>query len=502
MMLSPKLAHRLFAGFCLLLLVALCPPPGHAAEPALPQGLQRESDSAPRQTSDDEPALPSGLDAQPSVQPELPSGLGADAPSASAPDQPSSEQTGWQLPPGLGGFWEVRGGARVKDDPHQDDFSLAEARLQLRYGRALTDLLPRGRFQVTGDLIFDTLDDNRGSVDLERGQGWLDLRELWLSLTPLNFLDVKAGRQVLTWGTGNLIFLNDLFPKDYQSFFLGRHLEYLKAPSDAVKASFYSDPVNLDVVYTPRFDADRYVSGERLSFFDPAAGRMRGEANPLQVQRPDTHFEDDEIALRLYRTIGAWEVAAYGYDGFWKSPSGTDRQTGRRIFPPLAGVGASVRGAVGPGIGNLETVWYHSKDDPDGNDPFVENSQLRFLAGYEMEVVTDLTMGVQYYLERMLDYDAYLGSLPPGMAVREENRQWLTLDLTQELMAQNQLVVGLFVIYATATGDAYLRPKFTYDHTDRWQFQLGANLFYGERTAFFGQFEQNSNVYAATRFSF
>ena len=37
-----------------------------------------------------------------------------------------------------------------------------------------------------------------------------------------NAFDVKIGQQVLTWGTGDYVFLNDLFPKDYPSFFAGR----------------------------------------------------------------------------------------------------------------------------------------------------------------------------------------------------------------------------------------------------------------------------------------
>ena len=66
---------------------------------------------------------------------------------------------------------------------------------------------------------------------------WIDPREAWLSTQPLDFLDLKAGRQVVTWGTGDLLFINDLFPKDWQSFILGRDEEYLKAPSDTVKVA-------------------------------------------------------------------------------------------------------------------------------------------------------------------------------------------------------------------------------------------------------------------------
>ncbi|MBS3733120.1 MAG: hypothetical protein KGY42_09450 [Desulfobacterales bacterium] len=456
------------------------------------------------QTSGSGPALPSGLgdktEKQGTAEPGLPSGLGGEA--EDTEQTPSDQTPKWQMPGAINGFLEARGGLRIHDDPVHDDVSLAETRLQLSYDKSVSAYIPRGRFRTTADLIFDATVSDHDNADLEEGTGFLDLREFWLSFTPLDFVDIRAGRQILTWGTGNLVFLNDLFPKDYQSFFLGRDLEYLKAPSDAVKASFYTDVVNVDAVYTPRFDPDRFVNGSRLSFYDPALGSFRGEDNPIDTRRPNDWFEDDEIAVRAYRNIGAYELAAYGYHGFWKSPSGTDPATGERIFPELAVLGSSIRGTLGPGIANAEVAWYDSRDDKDGDNPYVENSQWRFLAGYEQEIASDLTLGVQYYVEYMSDYSEYEESLPPGYPVRDRARQWLTLDLTQELMAQNQLRLSLFTFYSLSANEFYFRPKATYDYTDNWKFQAGANIFMGERTDFFGRFEESSNVYAAVRYGF
>jgi hypothetical protein len=78
-------------------------------------------------------------------------------------------------------------------------------------------------------------------------------------------MDVKLGRQILTWGTGDLIFINDLFPKDWISFFIGRDTDYLKAPSDAIKVSLFGEQANLDIVYTPQFDSDRFIEGRCLA---------------------------------------------------------------------------------------------------------------------------------------------------------------------------------------------------------------------------------------------
>jgi hypothetical protein len=391
----------------------------------------------------------------------------------------------------------MRFGPYVQHTPHQRDFAVAEARFQL-------DLDWRAdafAFHLTNDFVYDQVAPSR-VIDLETGEGWSDLRELNVEFSPLPFMDVKAGRQVLTWGTGDLVFLNDLFPKDWNSFLIGRDVDYLKAPSDAVKASVFTDWVNLDVVYAPSFDSDRFVDGRRVNYFDAGRGVTVGRNAILRVDRPQSWFEDDEWAARLYRRVGPWEVAGYYYRGFWKSPGGSDPLTGRAIFPELSAYGGSIRGPVGPGIFNAEMSWYDSRDDRGGDDPFVNNSELRFLLGYEQEVLPDFTVGLQYYLEYMLDYDDYRRTLPAGMPARDRDRHLLTARLTLLTMMQN-LEWSLFVFVSPTDADAYLRPKVHYKIDDHWSAEVGGNVFVGkDEHTFFGQFRDNSNVYFALRYAF
>lgn len=69
-------------------------------------------------------------------------------------------------------------------------------------------------------------------------------------------------------------------------------------------------------------------------------------------------------------------------------------------------------------------------------------------------------------------------------------------------MAQDQLTLSLFTFYSLDESDFYLRPRGDYEFTDDLNLQAEANLFFGGRTDFFGRFEENSNVYAAVRYSF
>jgi hypothetical protein len=288
----------------------------------------------------------------------------------------------------------------------------------------------------------------------------------------------------------------------FNSFFIGRDPEYLKAPSDALKIALFSALVNLDVVYTPRFDADRFIYGRRLSFFHRQLGRRTGRDAVVQTDKPDAWFEDDEIAWRLYKNVGGYELAVYGYHGFWKSPAGVDPLSGKATFPDLSVYGASIRGPLAQGIGNLEIGYYDSEEDRSGDDPFVRNSEFRFLVGYEQEVAKEFTVGLQYYLEYMLHHDAFQRNLPQGGLGTDENRHLVTLRLTKLLLRQN-LQLPLFAFFSPSDKDVYLRPNIHYKIDDHWSAEIGGNIFLGtDDPTFFGQFTKNSNVYAGVRYSF
>lgn len=458
-----------------------------ASEPALPLGLGSGSGSS-------EPGLPLGLSpaASEGDEPALPAGLGGTAEVVDGEDGGGLEMPEW-----LTGFWELRGGVRLQKDPYEKAASIGESRLQLEAERANEYI----GFKLVTDLLYDTVVERR-SVDLKRGRGWLDLRQANMLLRPTEFVDLTLGRQINTWGTGDMLFINDLFPKDWNSYFIGRDDEYLKAPSDSLKAALFHELVNLDIIYSPRFDSDRYIDGRRISYYNGGLGGRAGRNAVVHTDRPDSYFKDDEWALRLYRNVGSYEVAAYGYEGFWKSPGGSDPKSGRAIFPRLQVFGGSARGPLGKGIVNFESGWYRSADDMSGRDPFVNNSEMRYLVGYEQELAHELTGGVQYYVEQMLEYDNYRSNLPPGMKRADEYRQVVTFRLTKMLMSQN-LQVGAFVYYSPTDNDTFIRPKVNYKVNDHWIVEIGANIFVGQdEHTFFGQFERNNNVYCSMRYGF
>ena len=398
----------------------------------------------------------------------------------------------------LTGFGEVRSGFRLQNDPHEKHPSIGESRLQLEADAMAESFV----VSLTTDLYYDWVTGDT-AVDLEQGKGFLDLRKACAGFSPFSAVDIKLGRQILTWGTGDMIFINDMFPKDWRSFFIGRDDEYLKAPSDTAKVSIFTNVANADFVYTPNFDADRYVTGRRLSYWNGST--IVGRNDILRVHRPSAWFHDDELAVRISKNIAGYESALYGYIGYWKSPAGLDPQTHKRLFPRLSVYGASLRGQAGDGIAHAELGYYDSRDDRSGRNPFVNNGQMRYLIGYEQDlprIANDLTVGLQYYVEQTLRFQRYRSTLPPSTKPVKEFRKVLTVRITKLYFNQN-LTCSFFAYISPSDSDFYLRPSAGYKINDHVLIELGGNIFSGHhRYTFFGQFRSNTNAYAAVRYSF
>lgn len=393
----------------------------------------------------------------------------------------------WEEEPGpalpVYGFVELGAGSRLQNSPYHDRLSLGEARARLETDGSVS------RFQYTakGDLVYDEV----------LGEWDAKARELTASTTFGDHLDAKLGRQVMTWGTGDYVFLNDLFAKDWQAFFIGRDDEYLKAPQDALRLSGYFTFANIELAWTPEFEPDTYPRGERLSVFNPIVGQLIGESQAFVAEVPD----DDELALRIYRNVGSAEWALYGYDGYHKSPESLSPE-GRPTFSRLRALGGSVRLPLGPGLFNAEVSHHDSLDDSSGTDPRTPNSQWRGLVGYEKELLTRLTGSVQLYWEHTLNHDALLQSSTSPEWEAEQIRTLLTTRLTWR-DARDRVTLSLFAFYSPSDEDGHLRPRLDYRFDDNLSLSTGFNLFFGEEThSFFGQFEDNNNAYARIRYAF
>ncbi|MFZ2301040.1 MAG: hypothetical protein WAW10_04100 [Gallionella sp.] len=342
------------------------------------------------------------------------------------------------------------------------------------------------RLLVKGDLAYDHL----GRQDES------ELREGYIDYVGGNW-DLRLGRQIITWGLGDLVFVNDFFPKDHEALFAGRPLEYLKRGVDAVKLGAYPEFASFELVLAPNFRESRISDANRFRLYDPM---------PAVVNRETVKPGQGDIGLRAYRDVAGYDAALYWYRGFQRTPSmrpdnmaATTKIT--YFYPRLSVYGASLSGRAGEGVLSLEAAYYDSHDDRAGNDFAVPNSQTRLLAGYQIQPAEDTSLGFQYYAEAMHDYGAYRVALPTNFPIDKRWSHTVTARLTQLFLHQT-LRLSAYASYNASNGDHFVNPELRYSFTDKVWGAIGANFFGGKPWGSFGQLSRDDNVYLQVRYEF
>lgn len=397
--------------------------------------------------------------------------------------------------PQLGGFVETIQAVRVEFnralDPSHDFLDWDHPRSEIRSQLSMRDSRERSDIFVRIDVIGDNTQNSSFVTSV-------DLREAFILLRAARWLDIKAGQQVATWGTGDLVFANDLFPKDWVAFFVGLDDSYLKRPQSLLRISIYSGRTTFEWAVSPRFTQDRIEDPDRISLYDPLA--------QTTVESGVSRFVTGhaETAARFAGRIGDSEWALYGYWGHWPVPVGVqfDQDSAWLYHPELAAWGASIRLPLGSFLSHAEFAYYHSLDDPHGNHPWIANSELRAFAGTEKSLGREWTAGTQYFViwttpDNLAETDS------PGDAPRfDELRSTATVRITKWAMHQT-LMLSVFAFWGITDQDYHARPLVTYLFSDAVSVSVGASIIGGDEIyTTFGQYQGNSNAFARLRFSF
>ena len=399
--------------------------------------------------------------------------------------------------PIFGGFVEAVQALRVENNRALQDgrfeartYPRSEVRAQLT-ARGFGE---RGGFFIRADVVRDMSGSADDDVEV-------DLREAFVTVQPIGWLDLKIGRQVATWGTGDLIFANDLFAKGWEAFFTALDDSYLKPPQDLLRLSAYFGGTTVEVAASPRFTPDNLPDGRRVSVYNPFLQRTVGASDAPVIEPRSRTLHHGELFARIQGQAHSAEWAVYGYKGFWPTPQGATT-FGTLSYPQLAAFGGSARAPLGASLFHAELAYYLSQDDVDGNDPLVGNSEIRAFAGVERSLATDFTLGVQYLIEWMQDYTGFLSGKASGSPTVDETRSTVTLRL-HKLALQQNLQLGVFAYWGVSDQDWHVRPVVGYKQGDAIQWTAGASLIGGDEPfTRFGSFRNNSNVFGRVRYSF
>jgi hypothetical protein len=375
----------------------------------------------------------------------------------------------------------------ASSNPDGKDFKVAEERLQLKFDASKDSF----HVFVKADAFYNHLDTEAMSK----------LREGYIDFTTPKW-DTRIGRQIITWGLGDRVFINDVFPKDHEAFFSGRPLEYLKKGIDGIKLGAYPGFASFELIAIPFFEPDHFPGSNRFWMFDP----MSNVTNRDEV-KPSTTLDNTEIALRAYRELKGFDTSLYFYKGFFRQPSviPDNMMLPTKLtfsYPKLSVYGASLQGRAMDGVLSLEAAYYDSRENRKGDNPLIQNPQTRFLVGYQRQLWEDFTIGLQYYGEYMHDYSSYVDNLPLGFPKEKRLHDLASVQLTQ-LMLHQTLRLSFFSFYSLSDRDYMVNPEIKYNFSDHIWAAVGGNIFGGGKAwSHFGQLAEDDNVYLQIRHEF
>lgn len=390
----------------------------------------------------------------------------------------------------LRSYIEGRYGSRLQRDPFEDKTSLGELRMR----NDLEHISEWGVFNMQNVFTYDPV-INKHDIDIEEGEGWYDLRELNFNFKPVDYFRMQFGRQNITWGTGDLIFVNDMFPKDYISFYIGRDEEYLTSPSDVIRVSLEHKKYGADFIYAPRFDSHRYFLGRRFSYFNPVQGKL--SSSIPRIFKPRTFFKDDEKYARIYATIYDIEAAFYFYTGFYKDPVGIE--SNYLFFPALRSMGGSLKMPFGKGNVSFEYANKKSMDDKRGIRNNIPNSSNEYLFAIDQKITEDSLIRFQALIQQTMNFNQQKNSITsPALNVDRYNKLFMTRFSHDTL--DKKVNLSFIYFFSPNMRDGYIKPRIQFFVDETTMVESGLNIFYGKnKDTRFGQFQNNSNIYFALR---
>lgn len=350
------------------------------------------------------------------------------------------------------------------------------------------------------------------------------IRELYLDFNNDNS-DLRIGKQFIVWGVLEGIRITDeINPLDFRELILPDLLDY-RIPLWSAKADLYTDDSTYEFIWIPD-----------IKFHKPAPPGSEWELLqeiPNTVRPKSYRLETSEWGLRWNSTIATTDLSLsyfWTWDdfpvAFRNAP--IDASIEPTFFPTYTRInmyGLTFSHALGDGIlkGELAYVpdkYFGLKNDVDRNhDGFLDDQgelrrrHLRWGLGYDFSRWgADFSPAISQWI--IFDYEKGL--------LQDQFDTSLTLFVRKPLPEQSAVFQTLVIVLVNLQ-EVYIKPKITFDITDRFQIATGLDLFYGkgsqlgvastqggvsnltaiaQRAQFFGNFHDNDRIFTEFKYSF
>ncbi len=333
----------------------------------------------------------------------------------------------------------------------------------------------------------------------------LRLRELYLNLYFNNF-DLRIGKQQVVWGKADGVFITDIVSPLNLTEFLLPDFDEIRTGVIATKFDYYIGNSTFEVIWMPVITPTE--TPPESSIWYTAPDFPIAPTFDYSKEYIDPSLKNSEVFVKYsamtskidFEIMGAYTWDDYPTMHIQKTiDPATMQLTGLNITPEhhrLSVGGGSFSTEIKGVILRGEAAYYNGKyfqtEDPLQIDAIIQKDYLHYLAGLDF-IIGGVNLSTQFIQQTIFDYDKNI--------VNEEIDNTMTFMARYDLLRET-LHLELFSYIGLTNNDALIRPKISYDFDDSFSILLGSNIFVGDSDGRFGQYSENSMIYAKLKYNF
>lgn len=321
------------------------------------------------------------------------------------------------------------------------------------------------------------------------------LREAYFDYAG-NFLEVKAGRQIITWGVADGLRVTDLIsPMDYTEF-MANDYDDIRVPVNAIDLKIPGERVSAEFVFVPVPEFFVMPSGE-----DNPWTMKTPEGTHMDLSgTPEKRLKNSEYGARLRFFLENLDFSLTAMHTYNKSPvtvAGFDPQTQfvliKGVYKPMEVFGGDVSIPVGEFVIRGEFAEYIKEPIALANSSdYFTYYTSNYLLGIDWYAGNNWTFMVQYMHKVVSDYRSDLSV--------EENSSMVTARISKELL-NNTLKLSIYGILDIDNLGYYIRPAADYLLSDQITLSLGGDCLGGKRGTF-KTYKKNTQIWVKGKYFF
>lgn len=328
----------------------------------------------------------------------------------------------------------------------------------------------------------------------------MQLKEVFLSFSLSENIEIRAGRQIFSWGNSERIMISDIVsPMDYREF-ITMDFNEMKMGVDSLLLTFFHNDLKLDLIWIPFFRQSRFAEKNDPWFFQKTTDNITDPTNILTVEKPALKIRNSQILGKLSFFLKGFDISLFGFSKWNDVPcissymsDGSDQTV--KKFERLKGFGFYFSKPADFAVIRGEFVIFMDRflRSPESDAGFFLRDYKKWLFGADFFLRNELKLSLQ------LIYNAVPGET--GILLINKNEYLGNINISGKIGRGDFLKFNNYLYFLLNKKGLYNRMKLIFPINDSFYAMIGMDIFRGKKS-FFGRYLNNSQIWVKLKYMF